>query len=56
MPLCVLDIKKVILEIFDVLQILNEKILQLLKVKSNLRALSATKDWHSDLGALSGEL
>jgi hypothetical protein len=56
MPLSYFNIKEVVAEILDVLQVLFEDALKLLKTLLNFRALSTTENRHADLGALASKL
>jgi hypothetical protein len=56
MPLSVFDIKEIVVEILDVLQVLLEDALEFLKVLGNFWTLSSSENGHANLGALSCEL
>jgi hypothetical protein len=55
-PLGNLDIKNIIVQVLDVLQVLNELSLELQEVLSILRTLNTSKYWHHEVISFSCEL
>ena len=56
MPLCNLDVKNIIFQVLDVLQVLNKLSLELEEVLSVLRTLNTSEDWHHKVLSLSCKL